>query len=176
MEDKELVSKILEGDTMLYSEVVKRYSGMIFSKVLGLMKRQDFAKEITQQAFVRAYINLDSWRGEVLGPWLAAVAIHLSLNALEKERRRRTEDIDRVVEATPEDFSKEREELLQKMEQVIEELPPNDREIIKQHYFEGIKADEIAQRLGMTTSNVLVKLHRIRERLKKGIENERAKR
>jgi RNA polymerase sigma-70 factor (ECF subfamily) len=64
MEDKEIIERIIRhGDTKCYAEIVKRYSGTIYSKVLRLVKQSDMAKDITQQAFIRAYSNLDTWRG-----------------------------------------------------------------------------------------------------------------
>ena len=58
-------------------------------------------------------------------------------------------------------------------EQAIAKLAPDDRELIRLFYYHKVKTDEIARRTGLTQSNVLVRLHRIRERLKKQIGNER---
>lgn len=95
---------------------------------------------------------------------------------MNKERRQKTQPIESIPIADKNDYSEEREQLLQAVEARIEELPPGDKTIIKLHYYEGRKAEEIARQLGMTTGNVLVKLHRIREKIKKGIENERTER
>ena len=175
MEDREIIDRILcKSDTKCYREIVGRYSGKVFSKVLSIVKREELAKEITQQAFIRAYINLDSWKGTSLGPWLNAVAVHIALNTLCKERKRHAEPIEQTVIAEhPQEYSDEHEQLLQLMEKAIGRLSPSDRNIICMHYYQRMKTDEIAKTLGMTKSNVLVKLHRIRERLKKDIQNER---
>ncbi|GAB6983339.1 RNA polymerase sigma factor [Prevotella dentasini] len=175
MEDKELVERILRrGDTKCFSELVGRYSGMIFSKVFGVVKRRELAREITQQAFVRAYERLGDWRGTTMGAWLNAIAMHLALNALDKERRQRAEPIETARGAASEnEYSDGRERLLQAMETAVRALPEQDQSIVRQHYYEGRKTDEIAQSLGMTTSNVLVRLHRIRERLRKELQDER---
>ena len=95
---------------------------------------------------------------------------------MNKERRQKTQPIESIPIADKNDYSEEREQLLQAVEARIEELPSGDKAIIKLHYYEGRKAEEIARQLGMTTGNVLVKLHRIREKIKKGIENERTER
>lgn len=87
----------------------------------------------------------------------------------DKERRHRTESIDGRTIIHENSFSDEREELIRRMEKAIGELPPNDREIIRMHYYENRKADDIASKLKMSKSNVLVRLHRIRGQLKKKI-------
>lgn len=162
MTDRELANKVLrEHNQQCFAEIVRRYSGMVFSKALGIVKREELAKEIAQQTFVRAYERLAYWRGDSLGPWLAAIAMHLALNELEHEKR--------LVQSVPvaDEYDPEREVLLQRMEQAIELLPEQDRQIIRLHYYEQKKTDVIAQLTGLSQNNVLVRLHRIRERLRR---------
>lgn len=70
MEDQELVRQIISHrQTRCYADIVSRYSGMVFSKALGVVKRRDLAAEITQQTFVKAYTRLGDWRGGAsIGP------------------------------------------------------------------------------------------------------------
>ena len=175
MEDEAIVRRILEeGETKRFGEIVSRYSGPVYSKTLGLMKDEDLTRDIVQQAFIRAYSNLDSWRGTHLGGWINAIATHLALNALNKARRRRTQPIEECdVKAPNDSYSDEHERRLQAMEEAIGRLPELDRNIIRLHYYKQKKAQEIAATLGLSANNVLVKLHRIREQLKKQINNER---
>jgi RNA polymerase sigma-70 factor (ECF subfamily) len=162
MTDRELANKVLrEHNQQCFAEIVRRYSGMVFSKALGIVNREELAKEIAQQTFVRAYERLVYWRGDSLDPWLAAIAMHLALNELEREKHRM-----QPVPATDE-YDHDREVLLQRMEQAIELLPEQDRQIIRLHYYEQKKTDEIARFTGLTQTNVLVRLHRIRERLRR---------
>jgi RNA polymerase sigma-70 factor (ECF subfamily) len=68
MDDKEIIANILlKGDQKAYAIIVKRYSGLVYSRALSVVKNDDWAREITQQAFVIAYQKLDTWRGESLG-------------------------------------------------------------------------------------------------------------
>jgi RNA polymerase sigma-70 factor (ECF subfamily) len=169
MKDKELVERIQQGQTQYFGTIVQKYNGMIFSKVLGLVHHEDVAAEITQQAFIKAYQNLTSWTGETLGGWLLTIGYHLALNALDKEQRTRQEDLENV-NPTEEPYSDEHEILLQKMEEAIEELPETDLKILKWHYYEQKQTNEIAHLTGLSQANILMKLHRIRERLKKQLE------
>jgi RNA polymerase sigma-70 factor (ECF subfamily) len=174
MDDKEIIADILKrGNSQAYATIMKRYSGLVYSRALGVMKSDYWAKEITQQTFVRAYQRLDSWRGEALGAWLSAIAMHLAISYLDRARRRRTEPLDKGAGAVADpEYSDEHEQRLQRMKKAIDQLPEQDRQIIAMHYFDGLKTDGIAAQLGLSQSNVLVKLHRIREKLRKELQNE----
>lgn len=69
-------------------------------------------------------------------------------------------------------YSEEREARLYKMERAISTLPEAERRLIEMYYNRQLSTKDIAATTGMTQANVLVKLHRIRERLKKIMENE----
>ena len=190
MTDRELAQEVtLHGSHKAFAEIVHRYSSMVFSKAIGVMHSEDGAAEVTQQTFVRAYEHLDAWRGTQLGPWLSAIATHTALKLLDKERRRPTTSLDAlpsialsdshldsgdspsialgdsVAESTP--YSDEHEARLQQMEAAIASLPEADQQLLRLHYYEQQRTADIARLTGLSQSNVLVKLHRIRERLKK---------
>lgn len=170
MEDLEIVRLILDRRRKdCFGEIMRKYSGMVFSKTLGIVKSEELAKEISQQTFIKAYTHLSGWSGKgSLGPWLMTIATHLALNYLEKARRRRTQALERDFPDNP--YSDEHEEKLQRMEVAINALPEQDRQIIRFHYYKGVKTDDIARQLNLSQSNVLVRLHRIREHLKSTIK------
>src|SRR3712207_975323 len=172
MEDREIVKEIFRhGRTKCYEGIVRRYSGIVYSKALGICHAADMAKEITQQTFIKAYVRLSEWRGDgSLAPWLTVIAMHLAVAAQEKERRRHA--VSMACELPDMPYNEEHEQQLVHMEQVIRTLPEVDRQIIKLHYYERFRTEEVSSRMGMTQSNVLVKLHRIRERIKKQMEGE----
>lgn len=170
MEDSEMVKQVLVHQRMgSFEDIVRKYSGMVFSKALGIVKNEDIAKEISQQTFIKAYTRLGSWSGKgTLGAWLSTIALHLALNHLDKARRRRTQALEHDFPDTP--YSDEHEEKLLQMEAAVNALPEQDRQIIRLHYYEGLKTDTIASQMNLSQSNVLVRLHRIREHLKSTIK------
>ncbi len=177
MTDRELVDKIVrQRQLRCYAEVMGRYGGLVYGKSLSILRRTDWAKDNTQQTFVRAYERLSDWRGDLLGPWLTTIAAHLAVRMLAKEQRyagmEPTESALRRNEPTAEEVQVHEERLLN-MEKALADLPPQDRQIVRLHYYEKKKTDEIAQLLNLSQSNVLVKLHRIRERLKARLRHER---
>lgn len=175
MTDKELAQEVvMHGSHRAFAEIVHRHSGMVFSKALGVMHTEEGAAEVTQQTFVRAYESIDAWRGTNLAPWLAAIATHTALKLLDKERRRRTTPLDTLPVAALGDgiaespsYSEEHEARLQQMETAIAQLPEQDRQLLRLHYYDQRRTADIARQTGLSQSNVLVRLHRIRERLKR---------
>lgn len=170
MEDRELVHEVLQhGNKQCFAEIVKRYSGMVFSKAIGIVRREELAKEVTQQTFIKAYTRLEYWRSDKLGPWLVTIAMHTALNEIERERRMAPLSV--REQSLDDETLTEREALLQRMEQALTVLSEQDRRLIQLHYYKQMKTEEVARQMGMSQSNVLVRLHRIRERLRKEMRN-----
>ncbi len=172
MEDRIIVDCIVKDKKPnLFSLVVKNYGGAVYSKAMGIVKDDERAKEATQQTFIRAYQRLSDWHGTSLGPWLLTIVSHVALNLLAKEQRYTQVDVARL-ELTDEGYSEAREQQLSRMEQAISKLSDQDRQIIQLHYYQKKKTDEVAVLTGLSHANVLVRLHRIRERLKKQLSQD----
>lgn len=167
MTDREIVEEILtKGRTQCYAEIVRQYSGLVYSKALSVTKREELASEVAQQTFVKAYEQLALWCGQQMGPWLVTIAIHTALHILDKEKRRKEVPTEKLNDALEDSFDSEREEQIQRMEQAISELPEQEQELIQRHYYKQEKTADIARHTGLSQQNVLVKLHRIREKLR----------
>lgn len=170
--DTQIVDSILRrGDTQAYALIVKRYSGLVVAKAMGVLHDEDLAAEAAQQTFVRAYSRLDYWGGgSSLGPWLSVLAAHVAINLLAKRRARREEELADEHDAPADDeASALHEARLEKMHRAMRELPEADREMLRLFYSQGAKTADIARRLGLSAANVLVRLHRVRERLRQRI-------
>lgn len=174
MTDQQIVERILtRHDNKLFGVIVGKYSGVVLSKALGITRDKELAAEVSQQTFIKAYTNLDSWSGGAsLAPWLTVIAAHIAINLLDKIKRKNSAPLSEDI-PEEEDYSEEHEEKLASLRQAIKQLPPQDRQIILLHYYQGMKTDEIAKRLKLSPANVLVKLHRIRERLKQQLNIEK---
>lgn len=169
--DIELIRRVLhENDSRAFALLMQRYTSQVYSAAIRLMKDEEEAAEVTQLAFIQAYKQLDSWRGESFGAWVTIIANHLALRMLEKVKRRQTEQLDENTDSPDDEYDEEHEQRLQSLEQAVEQLPEADRQIIRWHYYDGIPLAEIADRLGQTENNIKVRLFRIRERLKKKIQ------
>ena len=178
--DIELIGDVLHSNSSrAFETLMKRYTTQIYSAALRLMKDEDNAQEVVQMAFIQAYRQLGSWRGENFGAWVTVIANHIALRMLDKEKRRQTVPLDEpsatddepatVIDQPDEGYDEQKEQRLQALETAIAELPEQDRQIIRWHYYDGIPLQTIADRLGQTENNIKVRVHRVRERLKKRI-------
>ena len=184
LSDIELIRQVLrENNPRAFEMLMQRYSVQVYSDALRLMHDEEDAAEVTQMAFIQAYKQLDSWQGGNFGAWVTVIANHIGLRLLEKEKRRRfrtgasqpygTEiSIEDLSEDLPDEgYNEQKEEQLQALEQAVAQLPEQEQQIIRWHYYEGVPLQKIADRLGQTENNIKVRLFRIRERLKKKIEH-----
>lgn len=172
--DIELIHEVLQdGNARAFETLMKRYTSSVYGAAMRLMKDEDNAQEVTQMAFIQAYRQLDSWRGENFCAWVTIIANHIALRMLEKEKRRgdvRFDDVQCTQDLSDqpdENYDEEKEEKLQALEAAIAQLPEADRQLIQWHYYENVPLQTIAQRLGQTENNVKVRMFRVRERLKK---------
>ena len=171
--DIELIREVLQdGNARAFETLMKRYTSSVYGAALRLMKDEENAQEVTQMAFIQAYRHLDSWRGENFGAWVTIIANHIALRMLEKEKRRQTDPLDENIDPPDESYDEQKEQQLQAMEAAIAQLPEADRQLIQWHYYQSIPLSTIAQRLGQTENNIKVRIFRIRERLKRRIEDE----
>ncbi|MBQ3717498.1 MAG: sigma-70 family RNA polymerase sigma factor [Paludibacteraceae bacterium] len=176
--DIELIRQVLrENNPRAFEILVQRYSLQVYSVAMRLMHDEEDAAEVTQMAFIQAYKQLDSWQGGNFGSWVTVIANHIGLRLLEKEKRRGEVRFDDVrcttdlADVADETYNEQKEQQLQALEQAIAQLPEQEQQIIRWHYYEGVPLQAIAERLGQTENNIKVRLFRIRERLKKKIEH-----
>lgn len=170
--DIELIREVLQdSNERAFETLMKRYTSAVYGASLRLMQDEENAREVTQMAFIQAYRQLESWRGENFGAWVTIIANHIALRLLEKEKRRQTDPLDENVDAPDETYDELKEQRLQSLEAAVAQLPEADRQIIQWHYYEDIPLQIIAQRVGQTENNIKVRMYRIRERIKKQMQS-----
>ena len=172
MTDKELITRIvLHNDTEAFSVVMQRYSGLVFSTALSITKDYDLAQEVMQLSLIKAYQNLHHWRsGTALAPYLRMITHNQAIDTLKSRQKERHSDISAISVA--DEQSEEHYQLLEAMDRAIASLPEDERLIIELHYYQKLKVKDIAEQTGQSQSNILVRLHRIRAKLKTMIEYE----
>ena len=173
MTDRELITRlVVHNDADAFAVVMQKYSGLIFSTALSITKEQSLAEEVTQLALIKAYKNLHHWRGGTsLAPYLQMIAHNEAIDAIRSRQRLRHSDIDNL-QVSDEQSTAKHHHLLDLMDKAIATLTDEEQKIIELHYYQKLKIKEIAALTGNSESNILVKLHRIRTKLKRKIEDE----
>lgn len=153
---------------MNFNDIYKAYWQKIFRLCMGFVNDQDWAKDITQDTFVTVWQHLDTFRNEAaIGTWIFKIATNQCLRQMEKEKRlpKTALKLD-VAEQNLPNIEKQTAFLYQ----YIAELPETDRIIISLE-LEEVKQAEIASIVGISETNVRVKIHRIKEKLTQKFKN-----
>lgn len=178
--DISIVQQVLEGDTDAFGMLIDRYGSMVFQVVHRITGHREEAEDLSQEVFLRAFRQLAQFRGDAaFSSWLYRIAWNLSMDRLDKKRREAWIDIDeltdthnRIYPSTEPYDSMDADERKRALTAEIERLSAPDRLLMELFYQEEKPVKEIAWIMGIGESNVKIRLHRIRKRLKSrfGIE------
>lgn len=177
--DKELISKVLDGDKPSYAILMKRHQRFVFTLALRFSKSREDAEEIAQDCFIKAFRSLHNFKQvSKFSTWLYSIVYTTSMTFLRKKRLN-TQSIDDddstlLLENHVSDLRADEVEHKSKMvyiNKAITQLNPDDAVIITLFYQGEQSLEEISQALGMEANTVKVRLHRARHRLKEKIEN-----
>jgi len=151
-----LIRRIVEdGETAVYREVVDRFAEQAFGVAFSILGNREDARDITQDAFVKAYRALPSLRERSkFAPWLKRIVADLSKNSLRDGRRRRaahTAAVQHAAEATEGPLARvEERETDDAVYGHIQALPERHRTVIIMKFLEGMRYEEIASFLGIS--------------------------
>lgn len=153
-----------------------RFGRQVFKLAYYYVRDKHQAEDIYQEVFIRVFKNLDRFRQESsYYTWIYRITVNLCKDYLKSAAFRKLI----MVGAVKEFFrsSQETDRLFERVEggevfSLVMDLPEKYRIPISMHYFEGFSALEIAEMLGISESNVKVRLHRGREKLKKLLSGE----
>jgi RNA polymerase sigma-70 factor (ECF subfamily) len=172
--DLELVQGAREGNERAFEALVRRHQDSIYGLVMRMVGERDIAEELTQDTFVRAWRNLDGFRGEAqVSTWLYRIAVNLlrDRHASRAARERRSEvSLDDVnlplaplaaSEPSPVE-ALEAEEAGAQYRRALADLDPDHRAAFLLRHQEGLAPAEIAGVLGISESNAKVRVHRAR--------------
>lgn len=174
MEDKEIISKVLNGDINQYRYIVEKYKDRIFNYVnFSYAKDNDVAEDLTQETFIRAFDNLKKFDlSRPFSPWLYKIATNISLTHVAKKRNVSIEllpEIPDKVDINEKVQNKSNRELLIKK---IDQLPANYQEVINLHYWQEMKYEEIATILSVPIGTVRTWLFRAKAMLKESLDGQ----
>jgi RNA polymerase sigma-70 factor (ECF subfamily) len=90
-DDTQLVKASQQGDQDAFASLVQRHQRRVFNMVLHMVQDYEEASEITQEAFLAAWLGLPSFRGEArFATWLYRISYHCALKQLERRKRERS--------------------------------------------------------------------------------------
>lgn len=162
-----LVARAARGDVPAFEQLYARSAGRVYALCLRMTGERQRARELTHDAFVRAWERLSTYRGDAtFDTWMHRLAVNVVLTAARADRRRlarmpESTDDDDGVSASASTRPVDVESRID-LERAIAALPTRAREVLVLHDIEGFRHDEIAERLELQPGSVRAQLHRAR--------------
>jgi RNA polymerase sigma-70 factor (ECF subfamily) len=167
-----LLRRARAGDTRAYGRLVLAHQDRIYGLIVRMVRDSSLAEELTQDAFLKAYRSLDSFREEArFTTWLYRIAVNLchdQRHSLAARKRERETDLDEQEHGTLDPTSRpdeamEASEAAAHFQAGLDALEPKYREAFLLRHQEGLSYEEIAGILEISKSNAKVRVHRARE-------------
>lgn len=174
--DQQLVERVQAGDKAAFDLLVRKYQHRVLKLVSRFVSDAAEAEDVAQEAFLKAYRALASFRGDsAFYTWLYRIAINTAKNALVSNRRRPVDfDLDlqdpeqydrhaRLKEGDTPEGVLLTEEIREVVERAMEQLPEDLRTAIVLRELEGLSYEEIAAAMDCPVGTVRSRIFRARE-------------
>jgi len=168
LEDGILVRRILCGDKSAFALLVERYQGVVYRIAHREVGNHHDAEDIAQESFLKAYRKLKNLKDPNVFPsWLYAITVNLCKSWWRKQKRQmETIELSKApLEPVACQYYAQKEQKAALWD-VVNTLAEKDRDIMTMFYREGYSTKEIGEQMGITQNQVLVRLHRARQKLK----------
>ncbi len=177
-DDQALVRTAQRGDMAAFEELVARHRDRLFARAYSMMRNEEEAIDLSQEAWVKGWQRLRQFHGESsFGTWMTRIVINLCLDQLRKQKRQRTESIEAmneesggverqmpVVTVNP-TAGLERAELRQRIDRALGQLSAEHRTVLVLKEFEEMEYKEIARAMGCSIGTVMSRLFYARRKL-----------
>lgn len=174
--DEELVRRIVAGDAALFEILMRRHNQRIYRAVRAVLRSDEDAEDVMQQAYLNAYQALHQFAGDAqFSTWLTRIAVNEALGRRRKRMRSHGEGRDDVditlVESSAPDPEQQasQSELRDVMEREVAALPDAFRVVVMMRDVQGLSTSETAQCVGISEDLVKQRLHRARAMLRENL-------
>lgn len=161
-----------------FEELVARHRDKVYARAYSMMRNEDEALDLSQEAWVKGWHRLNQFQGESsFATWLTRIVINLCLDQLRKHKRQHAESIEAmdeesggverqmpVVSANP-TAGLERQELRQRIDRALGQLSYEHRTVLVLHEFQEMEYKEIAKTMGCSIGTVMSRLFYARRKM-----------
>ena len=182
LSDEQIIRDVLAGNTNLFSELVERHTLFAWKLAYGQTGNIEDAREISQNAFLKAFRQLRRFRGDSrFSTWLCRIVLNESTDFGRRKRREPSsvpidsawdEDFILVEPADPAAGPRETaegQELAAMISSCVRRMPAQQRTAFTLHHLHGMRVEEVAQAMGCRPGTVKAHLFRAVARLRKDL-------
>ncbi|HXL00508.1 MAG: sigma-70 family RNA polymerase sigma factor [Dysgonamonadaceae bacterium] len=176
--EEELLKQIRNPKTRHdgFAKLVAKYSERLYRQIRKMVLSHDDANDILQEVFIKAWINIDNFRGEAkLSTWLYRIAINESITFLNKLRARNNISIDEentfLINRLESDEYFDGDEAQKLLQKAILTLPEKQRLVFQMKYFEEMKYNEMSDILGTSVGALKASYHHAVKKIEKFLSN-----
>lgn len=175
MKDREIIEKVLKGDSSAFEVLILKYQNQVYYSALNIVKNNEYAEDICQDAFLKAYEKLDTLQDkDHFLSWIKRIAVNMALNHYERNKRivdveSDDKDIDYFDNLTdgacPEDFII-KDELSRYIKFFVDSLPERLKTVVILREVEDFSYEEISEMLNIPLGTVRSRLFNARQIIK----------
>jgi len=177
-DDEALVRAAQRGNMQAFEELVARHRDKIYARAYSMMRNEEDAIDLSQEAWVKAWQRLKQFQRESsFSTWMTRIVINLCLDQLRRQKRQRAESIEAmdeesggverqmpVVTVNPTE-GLERAELRARIDRGLNQLSEAHRTVLVLHEFEQMEYKLIAKTMGCSIGTVMSRLFYARRRM-----------
>jgi RNA polymerase sigma-70 factor (ECF subfamily) len=181
--DEYIIQLILKGDCELYSELIDRYSGKVYSTAYSYTQNQEDARDLVQEVLIKVYNSLKGFKAEArFSTWLYRIAVNSCIDWSRKKKSKvimtassleDTNILDYIASDTegPEELVL-RQEHKEAVRNTVCNLPEIYKTVLILYYFEELQVQEICNILDSPRKTIETRLYRAKKVLKSMLEQE----
>ena len=183
MKDEDIIRLIIKGDSELYSEIIDRYSGKVYSTAYSYTHSQEEARDLVQEILIKTYNSLRSFKEDArFSTWLYRIVVNSCIDWSRKKKSKAImtaisfEDTN-IFEMITSDTEGPEELLLQQenkeaIRNAVGNLPELYKTVLILYYFEELQVQEICSILDSPRKTIETRLYRAKKILKSILRQE----
>jgi len=180
IDDAELVARCQSGDTAAFNDLITKYRSKVYAMIYNMVRNEQDAWDLSQEAFLKAWRNLDRFRGQsAFYTWIFRIATNVTIDWVRKRQIQSGVEFDDAIgmkdiepgstttpqaEPLPHEHL-EQGEIQARINAAIDQLSPEHRMAIVLREVEGLQYEEIAEAMGCSVGTVMSRLFYARKKL-----------
>ena len=167
MEMDELITRVKNGESHYFTNIIKHYEQKVFTTVIRIVKIHATAEDIVQEIFIKVFYNLHKYQTTgSFNAWLYRIVVHYCFDYLRKNKQQSVQIDSEVMNSDYPEKIILLHERNQQLEQLLQQLDETEYMVLLLKYVNELSYDEISEVLQISLNDVRNKLHRSKRKLR----------